>query len=78
MTLQINCANKALPISIDVQVGVNKPQTEQTVNLTIPVLVTSTGNRLPGAERLSYYTDLDSVGEDWGTDSEPYKAATIF
>lgn len=78
MSLQINCANQALPISTDVQVTVNKPQTEQTVNLTIPAFVTSTGDRLPGAERLSYYTNLTSVGTDWGTSSEPYKAATNF
>ncbi len=74
----INCGNKALPKSIDVNVSVSKPQTETTTDFSTMVFVSATGNVLSGVQRISYYDTLEDLEQDWPSGTEAYKAGTNF
>ena len=78
MTDVINCGDKALPRSVDVQVSVSSPQTEQATALDLACLVTSTGDLPIGAGRFKVYASADDVITDFGTTSQAYYAARDF
>jgi hypothetical protein len=68
-----------LPLSLDVQVNVSVAQVIQALDLTVLCLVSSQSlGLLPDANRIRFYSDADSVGNDFGTTSEPYLAALAF
>lgn len=82
MTNPVQCGNVALPITIDLPISVTKSQVLNTIDLSIPVFVTTESpldGPLPtGAGRILYYDTLNGVVTDWGTAGEVYKAATAF
>lgn len=82
MSTIITGALKSFPLSLDVPTAVYKPQSTNTVDLSVTAFVSSTGplsGNLPfGAGRIRFYTDLLTVSNDWGTTSSAYAAARDF
>lgn len=78
MANPINCNDAALPISIDLIVDVTKEQVIQTVDLSVPVFVSSTGSLPHGAGRIRYYTSVAEISADFGSTSEAVKAGNGF
>lgn len=76
----VACGDKPLPRSTDVPITVSKSQTELTTALTNAIFVTPTGPLRHGASRVRVYSSVnpDAVGNDFGTNSEAYKAARDF
>ena len=74
----INCANAALPRSLDVNVSVSKPQAEQTTDLSVSVFVQSTGGFTHGADRIAFFSSYDAVVADTRVSAEAVKAARDF
>lgn len=74
----IQCNTQAQSITLDLVINVTKAQTLTTVDLSVPVFVSSTGPLSQGAGRIQYYDTLAAVESVWGTTTESYKAATAF
>ncbi len=74
----INVAAASLPRSLDVLVTVNKPQSEQTTDLSVPVFVQSSGGFDYGASRVAFYTDYDAVAADTRVSAQGLLAARDF
>lgn len=62
----VSCGDKALPRDIDVNVQINKPQIEETTDLTIVACLTSDSNVNfpPDAGRIRYYSTISAVEGD--------------
>ena len=71
-------SDKSLPISLDVQISLSMAQTEARKNLTVLCVACEGLGLLPNAERIRFYSDIDSVEADFNTSSEPYQAAAAF
>lgn len=78
MTNLINVATASLPRSLDVNVTVNKPQTEQTTDLSTSVFVQSSGGFDFGAGRIAYYADYAGVAADSRVSAQGLLAARDF
>ena len=78
MANPINCNDAALPISIDLIVNVTKEQVISTVDLSVPVFVSSTGPLPHGAGRIRFYTSVAEISADFGSTSEAVKAGNGF
>lgn len=82
MVNPVQCSNKSLPTTFDLIVNVTKVPTITGIGLNIPVFITPesplNGSLTPGAGRILYYSTLNSVADDWGTEGEAYKAAREF
>ena len=74
----IKCGNKSLPRSLDVNVSVTQAQTEIATDLTLAVCVVKDGPLPIGAGRVRFYSDFDSVSNDFGPESEAANAARDF
>lgn len=74
----INVANAALPRSLDVRVTVNKPQSEQTTDLSVAVFVQSSGGFDFGAGRIAYYSTYAAVAADARVSAQGLLAARDF
>lgn len=74
----ISCGNKSLPRSIDINININRPQSETTTDLSIAVFVTPEGSLTHGAGRIQYFSTLTAVEAITGTTGERYKAAREF
>ncbi|MPW31956.1 DUF3383 family protein [Agarivorans sp. B2Z047] len=74
----VACGNKSLPRSLDVFVQVSKAQTEQATDLSVLVFVSNTGPLTHGAGRIRYYQNIQGIEDDFGLNSEPWKAGREF
>lgn len=71
-------ADKTLPRSLDVQISVSSSQTATAYDLTTLCVVCENLGLLPNANRIRWYSSLEAIQTDYGTNSEPYRAATAF
>lgn len=77
----IKCGNAALPRSIDVNVTISKPQSEQTTDLSVAVFVqagfgsTSFGF---GADRVAFFSSYEALAADARISAEGLKAGRDF
>lgn len=67
-----------LPRSLDVQISVSNPQTAVRTDLSTLCVACESIGLLPDANRIRFYSDLDSIINDFGTRGEPYRAAAAF
>ena len=74
----INVATASLPRSLDVNVSVSKPQTEQTTDLSVPIFVQKGGGFDFGAGRLAFYTSYADVAADSRVTAQTLLAARDF
>lgn len=74
----INVAAASLPRSLDVNVQVSKPQSEQTTDLSVPVFVQSSGGFDFGAGRIAYFPNYDAVAADGRVSAQGLLAARDF
>ena len=75
----VECGNRSLPRSLDVDVLVSRPQVEQTVDLSIAVFVTPDAPFDHGAGRIRYYSSIEQVESDgFATTSQAHRAASDF
>lgn len=74
----INVTAASLPRSLDVQVTVNKPQSEQTTDLSVPVFVQSSGGFDYGASRVAFYATIEAVNDDARVSAAGQAAARDF
>lgn len=69
---------QGLPVSNVVNVDVIMAPRAATGRNFGALLILGTSDVIPTDERIRLYSGIESVGEDFGVDSEEYKAATIF
>lgn len=74
----INCGSASLPRSLDVQVTVNRPGSEQTTDLSVAVFAQAGGTFDFGAGRLAFYSTFAAVQDDPRVTAEGEKAAREF
>lgn len=74
----INCGSASLPRSLDVQVTVNRPGSEQTTDLSVAVFAQAGGGFDFGAGRLAFYSTFEAVDDDLRVTAEGRKAARDF
>jgi hypothetical protein len=70
--------NTSLPLSLDVQISVSKMATLGRLDLSTMCIVGEDLGMLQNANRVRFYLDISSVGDDFGTTSDVYKAAQFF
>lgn len=71
-------ADSSLPRSLDVQINVSLAQTAERKDLSLLCVACENLGLQPDENRVRFYSDLDSVENDFTSDSEPYRAATAF
>ena len=74
----VSCGDRALPRDLDVDVQIDKPQTELTTDLSVLVALVNDAPFDPDAGRIRYYSTLASVLDDFSTTDEAYLMAVAF
>ena len=74
----INCGNNSLPRSLDVQVTVTRPSSEQTTDLSVALFAQYGGTFTHGASRVAFFSSYDAASKDTRLTAEGLKAARDF